>query len=206
LFGRSVLICLLLAPGAALASEGAAGRWTVVQGRVTVSRVGQETPVQASEGGAVAVGDLLETGKDGRAQALLADDTVVNLSSGTSLRILQYRWDAARDSRTAIVKVLGGKARFIVAGRAESLVSVETAQASISARAADFVTQLAPEETLVAVLDGGVSVKNGSALIVERVSVQANQASLVRSKAAPTDPASLTPQQRKAYHTDARHF
>jgi len=58
----------------------------------------------------------------------------------------------------------------------------------------------------VAVLDGGVTVKNIAALSVERVGVRANQTTTVRGKGVPSHPAGLSAEQRKAHSRDARSF
>jgi ferric-dicitrate binding protein FerR (iron transport regulator) len=179
----------------------------VVQGRVAVTAAGAGGTRLARTGDTIAVGDLLETGEDARAQALLADDTVVNLSSGTSARILQYSFDPAGGRRTAVVKLLGGKARFIVSARKNSRFNIESAQAAVAAvAAADFVVLATPDATTVAALDGGVRVKNASNLIVAACDLWPNQTTVVRVGAAPSHPAPIVPQQRKDYRKDARDF
>ena len=201
-----VPLCLLLLPQRGYGAEVAAGRWTVVAGRVAVTKIGADAPRLAAVGDTIAVGDLLETGADARAQALLADQTVVNLSSGTSLRLLQYSWDAANNRRTAVVKLLAGKARFIVPAHKDSRFNVESAQAALATGAGDFVALAAPQETVVAVLEGSVRVKNVSTFLVEKVDVRANQTSAVKDKTAPSYPSALPPAERKAYRRDAQRF
>jgi ferric-dicitrate binding protein FerR (iron transport regulator) len=199
-----LLLWLPLLPAPAFAAAAAAGKWTAVQGRVDVTRVGAGAPRPARPGDAVAVGDLLAAGSGARAQALLADDTVVNLSPGAAIRILQYAFDPASGRRTAVVKVLDGRARFIVAARKNSRFSVESPQAAIAAAAADFVARVSPDETIVVVLDGSARVKNVSNLIVAEVELRANQSTGVTRKTAPSHPAQITTQQRKEYRDDAR--
>ena len=202
-----LLLLALLPPGRSLSADQVAGRWTVVQGRVTATQVGAGDPLPARAGGGLAVGELLETGKDGRAQAILADDTVINLSTGTSARILQYSFDPASGRRTAVVKVSGGKARFVVSARKNSRFAVETAQAAaVAAAAADFVTLALPDVTTVASLDGGVKVRNISHLVVADIELWPNQTTVVSSGTAPSHPAPLAPGQRREYRRDARDF
>jgi len=201
-----LLGCALLLPARLCAVE-AAGRWTVVQGRVAVTKAGAGGPRPARPGDAVAVGDFVETGQDGRAQALLADDTVMNLSSGTAVRILQYSFDPASGRRTAVVKISGGKARFVVSGRRNSRFTVESLQAVVAAAAAaDFVTLVAPDATTVGALDGSVKVRNLSQLVVSEVDLWSNQTTVVSGGTAPSHPAPIAPQQRKEYRRDAREF
>jgi ferric-dicitrate binding protein FerR (iron transport regulator) len=202
---RLLFATLLLLPAAAAAEERA-GRWTVVAGSVRIARVGEPAPRAAAKGGPLAVGDRVETGVDGHAQALLADNSVLNLSSNTSLSLLQYAWDPAADRRTAVAKVHAGQVRFVVGAHKESRFTVETPQASASARAADFVAVVDPTQTRVAVLDGGVSLKNIEKLIVEKVDLRPLQASTVGAGAAPTHPEPLLDQDRGRYRKDANVF
>ena len=179
----------------------------MVQGRVMITKVGAADPRFARQGDAVAVGDLFETGKDARAQALLTDGTVVNLSTGTAARILQYSFDPASTRRTAVVKLAGGKARFIVPARKNSRFTVESVQAAATATAAaDFVALVAPDATTVTALDGTVKVKNISDLVVGDVDLWSNQTTVVGARTAPAHPAPIVPQQRREYRRDARDF
>lgn len=197
---------VLLLPGRSLAAESVAGSWTVVQGSVAVTKAGAGGPQPARPGDAFAVGDLFETGDGARAQALLADDTVLNLSSGTSLRILHYAFDRASGRRTAVVKVLRGKARFVVSARKNSRFTVETDHAAVAATAADFVALVAPDATTVAALEGTVTVRNISKLVVADVDLWSNQTSVVQRGTVPSHPAPIAPQRRREYRRDARDF
>jgi len=201
-----LLLLALLLPERSLGADGAAGRWVVVQGRVTVAKPGTADPLPVRPGDTVAVGDLLQTAGDGRAQALLADGTVVNLSTGTSVRILQYSFTPESGRRTAVVKIIDGKVRFIVPAYRYSRFTVESAQATVAAGAADFVALVEAEATTVAALDGTLKVKNISNLIVSDTDLWSNQTTVVRSKTAPSHPAPIAPQQRKEFRRDARDF
>jgi ferric-dicitrate binding protein FerR (iron transport regulator) len=190
---------------AAAAGAPAAGRWTLVQGRVAVAAAGGGVARAARAGEALAVGDQVEAGDDGRAQLLFADETVMNLAPGTSIRLLQYAFDPASGRRSAVVAVAAGQARFIVAARKSSRFNVETPHAAVAVTAAaDFVADLSPTLTTVAVLDGVASVKNVSKLIVPEIEVHPNESASVAAKAPPSPPGPLTPRQRKAYRTNAR--
>jgi ferric-dicitrate binding protein FerR (iron transport regulator) len=203
---RGFAFALTLLPAAVAAAQGHAGKLTVVQGRVVVTRIGAETPGVAAQGAQIDVGDLLETGEDSRAQALLPDNTVLNVSTRTSVRILQYSWDPTQDRRTAVVKLQAGKVRFMVADRKDSRFAVETPEATVAAQVADFVAAASPGESRVAVLEGGVTLRSASKLIVEKVDLRTNQAAVVKSGAAPSYPVVVTAEERKGYRRDARVF
>ena len=199
-----LLLWIPLLPTPSFCAVDVVGTWTAVEGRVGVTGAGTDAARLARTGDIVAVGDILEARNDARAQLLLTDDTVVSLSPGASIRILQYAFDPASGRRTAVVKVNGGKARFIVAARTDSRFNVECSQAAAAVTAADFVTLVSPGETTVVVLDGNARVKNISNLVVAEVELWANQSTTVRAKTPPSHPAQITQQQRKEYRNDAR--
>lgn len=195
-------------PKDALSLEDAVGRLTVIDGSVTVSKTGVEKSFPVRVGDKIFVGDVMKTGKDSRAQIVLAADFSVNMSAGTALRINQYAFETKKNRRTAIVKVLEGRARFVVFGERnnESSFRVETAHAAINARIADFVAVVSPGETTIAVLDGGVNVKNVSYLTVGEVGLGTNQKTVVKEGISPSEPSSITSQQRRSYNKDVHHF
>lgn len=199
-----IVLLISILPAPASCAEGVAGRWTAVQGRVSVTRVGTEASRQARPEDALVVGDLLEAGADSRAQALLTDDSVVKLSPGTALRILQYSFEPASGRRTAVVKVVKGQVRLIVAARKNSRFNVESPQAGMAVAAADFVAMVSVAETTIAVLEGSVRVKNISNLVVSEIDLWSNQSTVVREKSAPDHPVQITPVQRRRYRNDAR--
>lgn len=202
------LLVFTLLPNVALSEENAVGRLTVIAGSVTVSKTVTQKVSPARVGDKIFVGDVLRTGKESRAQIVLTDDSSVNISTGTALRVNQYAIETAINRRTAIIKILEGKARFVVFKQRNngSAFRVETKQAAISAGTADFVAVVSPGETEVAVLDGGLSVKNISNLTVGVVSLGANQETVVKEKFPPSGPTVITTQQRRTYSKDAQHF
>lgn len=202
-----ILLSLVFQPKDVHAAGEAAGKLTVVRGSVTVKRPGNEKLLPARAGDTLFVGDILKTGTESAARAVLTDDSSVTLSSATAVRINQYAFEAATGRRTAAAKVLDGKARFVVAlQNRESFFRVETAHALIAAWAADFVAVVFPEETDVVVLDRGVSVKNISQLIVNEVDLESNQKTVVKSRTQPSRPAVVTSEERRKLIRDAKHF
>ncbi len=202
-----LLLSLALLPGELCASGEVTGRMTLVRGEVNVRRPGSEKPVPMHAGDMLYVGDLLQTGRDAGAQVVLTDESVVNVSSRTSLRMNQYAFDPRIHRRTAVAKVLEGRARFIVhKQQKESSFKIETAHVLAVFSYADLVVSAKADESAVAVLDGGVSVKNSSELIVGQVRLGDNQTTVVRAKTPPAIPTVLTSQQRRIYSKDAKYF
>lgn len=117
--GRNIYLLLLilavfLFPADNLAADTAIGKLTVVQGTVTVKKSGVEKAVAVGEGDSVSVGDVLQTGKNSGAQLVFTDDSLVNMSSDTAVRVNQYIYEPGKNRRKAIVKILGGKTRFVI--------------------------------------------------------------------------------------------
>ena len=190
------------------AADSPVGKLTFVQGVVTIKKDGIENKIIARVGDSISSGNVLETRKNSRAQVVLTDDSVINLSSGAALRVNQYAFEKKNDRRTAIIKVLEGKARFIVYKQRskESSFKVETSHALISAGTGDFIAEVSDKETEVAVLDGGVSVSNSFYLTVGKVWIGANQKIVVKEKTPPSGASVITSQQRRTYSKDANQF
>ena len=204
-------LILLLSHGEASAGDGAIARITAMRGEVKSRPPGNEKGSACHVGDTISVGDLLSTGKDSSAQLVMTDDSVINLSSFTGMRVDQYSFDPAGDSqggrRTANVKVLEGMARFIVyKDLRESSFRVRTAQSLTIFSAADLVAQVYPDRTIVAVLRGGVSVRNVKPLVVGEVRLSDNQMTAVNATAPPAQPSVLTLQQRRSFLKDAKNF
>jgi len=205
-----------------VAADVPVGKLAIVRGKVTVRKAGAEKRTVAGAGHCdVFVGDILQTEKDSMSQVVFTDDSFINMSSATALMIKQYIYEPENNSalankgcngcydrRKAIIKVLAGKARFIIYKQRnrESSFNVETNSASVKAVIADFGVAVLPDETEVAVLDGVVTVKNISLLTVGKIRLRINQKAVVREKAPPSKPSIITPQQRRMYIKDVYNF
>lgn len=207
---KGLCICLFLAlaqlPNEALCAADVTGTLTLLYGPVTIRKVGGKE-MSAEVGYKLSVGEVLSTGEKAGAQLVLTDDSTIELSSGTTLRVNQYAFDPERNRRTAVIKVLAGKARFVVfrARNNESRFKVEAGHASIAAGVADFVADILPGETMVAVLDGSVNVKNKSNVTVGQVTLGSNQTTSVREKNPPSGPGIITHEQRRTYSKDVHN-
>lgn len=201
-----LVLAIFLFPADNLAADTAVGKLTVVQGAVTVKKPGVEKAVAAGEGASVSVGDVLQTGKNSRAQLVFTDDSLLNLSSDTVLRVNQYIYEPEKNRRKAMVKVLAGKTRFVIYRErsAESAFYIATDNAAITAGMADFVVTVLPSETELAVLENSVSIKNASYLIVGEIRLGINQKTSVKKGTPPSRPSIITPRERKGYIKDVR--
>lgn len=137
-------LCVLLFPVNNLAADAAIGKLTIVEDIFTVKRPGNEKTIEAVVGGDIFIGDVLQTGKDSRAQLTFIDNSFVNLSSETRLRVDQYTYAPDKNSRRAVIKVIEGKARVVFFRQREtnpsatikeddSSITVEAGNARVSA-------------------------------------------------------------------------
>ncbi|MDP3029167.1 MAG: FecR family protein [Deltaproteobacteria bacterium] len=203
------LVCfppfLFFSPVDSMAADAPVGKLAIVSGKVTVKRAGAEKRTVAA-GHYVFVGDIVQTEKNSMSRVVFTDDSFINLSSATALMIRQFTFDPEENRRTAIMKVLGGMARFVIYKQRNGSFNVETNSASVRANIADFGVAVLPDETEVAVLDGAVSVENISPLTIGKIRLGINQKTIVREKTPPSEPVTLSLKQRKVYLKDVLRF
>ncbi len=196
-----VLVALVFST-ACPAADLPIGQVTSVRGSATIKRPGTGKDLPAVRSADIFVGDVLEIAPDASAQVAFSDGSFVNLAPASSIRVNQYAFDETQNRRTVRVRVIRGTVRF-VAHRPMgpgSLLFVECGSAVITAWSlADFAVIASPRSAEVAVLSGGVGVKNSSPLIVGDVSLGVSQRTMVREKTPPAQPDIITAAERKRY-------
>ena len=205
-----ILLCCIFAlfyADAALCAD-VAGKITVVRGDAVCRRAGSSAARTLKSGDVVLVADLLETGKSGKVQILLSDDTVIDLMPDSKLRISQYSYDRSKSRRSAVATVKQGTAHFIIYKeiKEDSCFTVETEHALIKINQADLVVVTSKQQTGLYTLAGYINARNSSNLVVGNVSVGENQFVVVQAKTAPTTPAVIPSLQRRKFVKDARQF
>ena len=201
-----LLFGLLISHGEVSAGDAVA-RISAVKGDVKRKTPGDEKGVSCRAGETISVGDLLSTGPGSGVQLVMTDDSVIDLSSSTRLRVNQYSFDSSKERRTANIKVLEGMARFIVYKELrESRFMVETEAAQTSFSSSDLVVRTALDSTTIAVLHGSAVVRNALKFIIGDVNLSDNQVTVVKSKTPPSQPSIITAQQRRILLKDAKNF
>ncbi|MFH1991801.1 MAG: FecR domain-containing protein, partial [Pseudomonadota bacterium] len=187
-----------------LDADGSAAKITKVQGRVTIKRTGTESITTLKTGDGISAGDLLDCARNSLAQLVFTDDSVVIVWPGAALRVNQYSYAPDINRRSAIIKVLGGQARFIVyKPRMNSRFVVQTEHVSLNISRHDIVLMVSPTQTEIANIGSPLDVKNISALAVGTVRLDTNQQTVVKAKTPPSQPANVTSEQRRKYIRDA---
>jgi len=201
------VLVVLPFPPKPLSAEPEIGSITAARGTVVVKRPGSEGSLAVSVGTAFKVGDVIETDASSTAQMTLTDDSFMNLGPGSAVRVNQYSFDPKSDRRTAVIRLLKGKARIVIyrIRSRESFFRVDTGRAlAIAEGFADFVVMENQDQAELAVLESSLSVRSSFDYIVGEIRLGVNQRSFVKEKAPPSSPAVITPQDRKNYLKDLK--
>ena len=202
------LLFFLLVPRPPVrAAEASAGMVARVRGQATARKAGDEAAKVLKPGDPVTVGHTVTTAADGAVQILLTDDTVIQLLPEAAVFIEQYTYSADDGRRSAVIKVLNGRVRFIphIIRSPESRFTVLTGQASISASLSDiFVTALPRETEIVNMGRYAIGLKNISDQVVGWVQLRPFQMSAVKEGMPPSQPAIVLPEQRRRILKDAQ--
>lgn len=203
-----ILITFLSFPSLVWSSGENTGQITIVKGEATCTRPGVAVARKLAAGSVIQVADTLETDSDSRLQLLLSDDSVINMSGGTVLRISQYSFDPAKSRRTAVVSIKKGTARFILHEQRKdnSRFRIETGQALIDVSIADMLVEVAGQQTKIVTFSGSVVARNNYKLAIGYARVGENSYSIVRDKTPPSIPVLISPQQRRRYIKDVDLF
>ncbi len=199
------LLFLMILEGNLFAGDPVAGIITRVRGQVTARRTGDETISLLKTGDRIDVGHIVESAKDSGVQLVFTDDSFVNVLPGTTLHVKQYEYSVDNGKRTAIIKVSGGCARFVLYKKRnpESRFAVETGHALVSAGISDFFVNASKSETEIVNIGLSISVKNVSYFTVGEIWLSSNQKSVVKEKTPPAQPSTVLPEQRRKYLKDA---
>lgn len=202
------VLLMLWVSASAGATVADIGKVTVLRGHATVRRPGQETGTSAVKGSSVRVGDVLATGPDGLCQFALTDDSFITLAGESAVRVNQYSFDASSDRRTAVIQLLAGKARFVIfrSRTGGSRFRVETETAAIDPNmTADFVVTVKADDTVVAVLEQGLRIRNRSTLYVGEVRLSGDQRTSVSRGKPPLRPDFYSHGERKKMLSEFRN-
>jgi hypothetical protein len=202
------ILCALfwMAPDiAAPMDRPVAGTFTQVRGLVTARRAGEQTEQAMKSGASIEMGQILTTGQDGWAQLAFLDGSMVTILSNASLFIKHYSYSPDTERRTAVLKVLDGRTRFIIVKSkgSGSWFRVETDQAMLDVGASDFFICASRAETEVVNMGAQISVRNGSNLAIGSVLLNSNQKTILKENTPPSQPATVPPDQRRGYLNDA---
>jgi hypothetical protein len=184
------------------------GTVVAVKGDVHCRRQGFAAVRTVRIGDAVQVADLLETGKTGKMQLLLSDETLITIMPESALRISQYSFDRDVNRMSLVASLKQGRARFVLykERKGGASLKIETDQALIQTSRADIVVAASGQQTEIFTIAGSAGIRNSSNLVVGNVRVGENMSVVVHAAKPPTSPSVIPMQQRRRFIKDARQF
>lgn len=139
----SAVVGPAVAGSAELPAELRIGTVKIVEGTATVRRADQL--LAAREGLALAEGDVLQTGADGRLGVILRDDTRLSLGPDTEIRLDRFAFAPLRGSLALVVWMARGVAAYVsgrIARLAPDAVRIETPVAIVGVRGTHFAARV----------------------------------------------------------------
>lgn len=163
-------------------AEQVAGKITNVQGKVEIRRLGAVGGRVARRWATVFVGDIIETGADGRLRILLEDSSVVTLSEDSKLTVDEQVFNPDGGERSSFFSLLRGRVRAMVSkyiNATDSRFEVRTPTAVAGVRGTDKEVTFNPSTGQT-----GLYLYEGSAQFTDKQSgesmlVQAGQFSML---------------------------
>jgi hypothetical protein len=140
-------ISLLIAPGAAISADTAAGMVKYTAGAVSIERTGLALPVQI--GTLVMPQDKILTGPDGVVGLTLADDTRLSAGPNSALSLKQFTFDSRTFEGIFSLQILKGTLRAItgvIGRRSPSSVKYSTNTVTLGIRGTDFIVEVPANE------------------------------------------------------------
>lgn len=132
------------------------GQIRQVAGMVVIVHQSQDYGYRAAQDLGLFEGDTIFTGKDGSAAFKLNDGSFITLSSGTEMKINKSVYAPKQKTRSSFLKMIAGKARFVVkkfvdARHSEFKVKTKTSVAGV--RGSDFIIDASETVTEITTLE-----------------------------------------------------
>ncbi len=193
-FLTGMLWAIVAAFAAAAWAQGEAGTVAAVQGAFEVQHAGAWQ--SATVGLAVAVGDRLRTGSDGRGKVVFQDDSVLDLAPGTEIEVDTQTFDPGAQRYQSLLRLVKGKIRAWVSDyyrQPHARYEVETPTAVAGVRGTEFIAayNTAAEATEIVGIADQVEVAGKLAVIGAAVQVGPQLYTRVQKGRFPTAPQRL---------------
>lgn len=155
-------------------------------------------------GAPLLLSDHVRTGEETTARLVLRDDTVIDLASGTHIKIERFATEVDPQRQRALVRLLEGRIRVLLGGRdsaARGRFEVETATAIAGGRTAAFVVRYDAGSDLTDVvgIEGITEVQGALGVLEAPAEVGAGYWTRVAKGRLPVPPEALAAQRLAAY-------
>jgi len=162
------------------ADRAATISYVVPEGVVRRQGEGAEMALKVNDG--IDWRDVVRTSQNGRLRLALADGSILNVGSGSTLKILRDD----QDPKQIQVQLNSGAAR--VWTRSDENFNSQSPTAAMRAAGSDFVVESHLEVTTVYCIEGMVSIRNIEAAIGDRVNLHAGEYTTVSRGLPPSRP------------------
>ena len=198
-------VILVLALGLALpawASAAVVGHISQVEGRVDLLKGGKlpASPVKLQD--KVESGDLLRTKSQSRAQVTFIDNSTLTIFPESRVAIEEYRFDAAKGKRVAVLQLFQGQAHAVIpkAFQVEQPdFVIKTHTAVVRVRGAELGCRIYPNSSTIMNFAGHSAVINISPDVKEEVNLNDMQSTTVAWARPPTLPFEITAEDRRQF-------
>jgi hypothetical protein len=191
----ALIIAVALPVGEVLAKDAPAGSVVAARGSVEASDAGGAVRTLKIKSEVFAT-DTVRTGRDGRAQLMFSDNTIVSLGVNSTLKVAEYHWDDGQKTGTMKTRVEEGTFRVLgglITKTAPKNFSTETPAATIGIRGSMYAGKVTGGETIVVFLGGrGIVVFNPQGQVEL---TRPGYGVRVRFGEAPGDPRPFTPEE-----------
>lgn len=165
-----------------------------VDGRVEIGRGGNWT--DATTGTAIQLGDVVRTGKPGRARVVFQDDSVLTVSEESEVKVDEQTFNPDKGKSTSLMGLLRGKVNAVVSDyyhNSGSAFEIKTPNATAGVRGTEFTIGYNPDDELTEVLgiSGHVTVHSALDPTGPGVLITANQTTSILKDRQPTAPRRL---------------
>ena len=133
-------------PGFKEGAGSVIGNAQMVQGDVVVIHKGEKVAYTIKKGHPFFVGDTLISGEHSRLNAKMVDRSILALAPSSKLVLDQQNYDAEKKERVSTLRLLFGRARFIVEKLEKPNYQVKTPTAVVGVRGSDFALAVTPNE------------------------------------------------------------
>ncbi|MBI5750512.1 MAG: FecR domain-containing protein [Nitrospinae bacterium] len=185
------------------------GAFSKVEGRVDILKAGATAASPVKTGDDAAMGDIVRTKSDGKAEITFKDDTTIRLAPETRMKLDEYVFNPDNSRSKGVLGLFRGKVRAVVSkarggiipvGFGESTFNINTPTAIAGVRGTDFFVFFDKGITGVIFREGQGFVVNPN--VPERiVNVSAGQVTFVVQFDAPPSPPRLATGIELAVHT-----
>ena len=175
------------------------------KGGVFVYRKGETKRLLVKKNEGIYPGDIITTEEGARAKIVTRDDSILSIGEDASINIKDYNFDAGRNQRVLLIRLVSGTVRALVHDvydSENSIYQIETDTAVVRVRGTDFIMSAGDGESAVTVLKGEIVVRSASSLLKEDVVVGSGLTTTVKQGMAPTEPVKVS-MERLAALTEA---